>query len=78
MLTCHADIVGTIAYNADIPGSTIGEISILDKHTMVDIPQQYVEQALAKAGKFRIRKNAVTLVLAETTSGKNLTLSAHF
>ena len=59
-----ADIVGTIAYNADIPGSTIGEISILDKHTLVDIPQQYAEQALAKASKFRIRKNAVTLVLA--------------
>ncbi len=59
-----ADIVGTIAYNADIPGSTIGEISILDKHTLVDIPQQYAEQALVKASKFRIRKNAVTLVLA--------------
>ena len=59
-----ADVVGTIAYHADIPGYTIGEISILDRHTLVDVPQQYVAQTLAKAGKYRIRKNAVTLELA--------------
>ena len=59
-----ADVVGTIAYYADIPGHTIGEISILDRYTLVDVPQQYVPQTLAKAGKYRIRKNAVTLELA--------------
>ena len=59
-----ADVVGTIAFHADIPSKSIGGISILDKHTLVDIPQQYVEQTLTKAGKYRIRKNAVTLELA--------------
>lgn len=59
-----ADVVGTIAYHANIPGSTIGEISILDRYTLVDVPQQYVAQTLAKAGKYRIRKNAVTLEIA--------------
>ncbi len=59
-----ADVVGTIASLANIPGSTLGEISILDKHTLVDVPQQYVAQTLAKAGKYRIRRNAVTLGLA--------------
>ena len=59
-----ADVVGTIAYHANIPGFTIGEISILDRYTLVDVPQQYVAQTLAKAGKYRIRKNAVTLELA--------------
>jgi len=59
-----ADVVGTIAYHAEIPGHTIGEISILDRHTLVDVPQQYVAQTLAKAGKYRFRKNAVTLELA--------------
>ena len=59
-----ADVVGTIAYHADIPGNTIGEISILDRHTLVDVPQQYISQTLAKASKYRIRKNAVTLELA--------------
>ena len=59
------DVVGTIAFRANIPGSAIGHISIFDKHTLVDIPQQYVAQTLAKAGKFRIRKNAVTLSLTK-------------
>lgn len=59
-----ADVVGTIAYHADIPGYTIGEINILDRHTLVDVPQQYVAQTLAKAGKYRIRKNSVTLEIA--------------
>ena len=59
-----ADVVSTIAYYANFPGNNIGAISILDKHTLVDVPQQYVEQTLAKSGKYRIRKNAVTLELA--------------
>jgi ATP-dependent RNA helicase DeaD len=60
-----ADVVGTIARFADIPGSSIGAIRILDKHTTVDIPQQYAEQVLAKASKIRLRKNAVTLSVLE-------------
>jgi ATP-dependent RNA helicase DeaD len=60
-----ADIVGTIARYADFPGKTIGAIRIHEKHTMVDIPEQYAEQALDKAGKCRIRRNLVTLQIAE-------------
>jgi ATP-dependent RNA helicase DeaD len=56
-----ADIVGTIAYHANLPGNAIGKINILDKHTLIDVPQRFVEQALAKTGKYRIRKNAVVL-----------------
>ena len=59
-----ADVVGTIAYHANIPGHAIGQISILDKLTLVDVPEQYVAQALANTGKYRIRKSAVTLKLA--------------
>jgi ATP-dependent RNA helicase DeaD len=58
------DIVSTIAYHANFPGSSIGAINIFNTNTLVDVPQQYVEQTLAKAGKYRIRKNAVTLALA--------------
>ncbi|MBN2074639.1 MAG: DEAD/DEAH box helicase [Dehalococcoidales bacterium] len=58
-----ADIVGSIAYHADFPGNSIGAINILDRHTLVDVPQQYVEQVLAKAGKYRLRKNLVKLEL---------------
>ena len=59
-----ADVVGTIAYFAKLPGSSIGEIRILDNNTLVDIPQRFAAQALAKTGKYRIRKKAVTLALA--------------
>ena len=59
-----ADVVGTIAYHAEFPGNTIGTISILDKHTLVDVPQQYVAQTLAKSGEYRIHKRSVKLKLA--------------
>jgi len=36
----------------------------LDEHTLVDVPQQYVEQTLAKSGKYQIHKKAVKLKLA--------------
>jgi ATP-dependent RNA helicase DeaD len=60
-----ADVVGTIARFADIPGSSIGAIRIADKNTTVDIPEQYAGQVLAKAGKIRLRKNSVTLSMLE-------------
>ncbi|MDO8578778.1 MAG: DbpA RNA binding domain-containing protein [Dehalococcoidales bacterium] len=50
-----------LSYHGNFPGSAIGNISIFDEHTFVDIPQRFVEQTLAKAGKIRISKNAVTL-----------------
>ncbi len=59
-----ADVVGTIAFHADIPGYTIGNISVLDEHTLVDVPQEYVAQALAKSDKYRIHRNAVKLEMA--------------
>ncbi len=59
-----ADVVGTIAYHANFPGNTIGNIQILDKYTLVDVPKQYVTQILAKSGKYRIRKTAIKMELA--------------
>jgi ATP-dependent RNA helicase DeaD len=59
-----ADVVSAIARHADIPGSTIGKISIFDEYTLVDVPEQFVPQVLAKNGNYRIRKQAVTLELA--------------
>jgi len=56
-----SDVVGAIAYHADIPGNTIGKIYIEDQHTLVDVPEQFVGQVLAKAGKYSIRKQAFTV-----------------
>ncbi len=52
------DVVGTIAYNANIPGKTIGAIRIQNDHTLVDVPAQFSEQVLA--GSYQIHRQTVT------------------
>lgn len=59
------DIVGTIAFHANIPGYTIGKIRIEDKFTLVDIPEDLVEQVLKHNGNYRLGKEKLTLVKAK-------------
>jgi len=56
-----SDVVGAIAYHADIPGNTIGKIYIDEERTLVDVPEQFVGQVLSKTGKYSIRKQAFTV-----------------
>lgn len=58
------DVVGTIAFHADIPGSTIGAIQIQGERTLVDVPEQLVSQVLAKTGSYRVRKKRLSVTLA--------------
>ena len=58
------DIVGTIAYHANIPGKALGRISIHDDRTLVDVPQEFVEQVLSKRGSYQIHRENVALELA--------------
>jgi len=58
------DIVGTIAFHADIPGSAIGKIFIQDKNSLVDVPEGLAEQVLANTGNYRIRQQPVNVKLA--------------
>jgi ATP-dependent RNA helicase DeaD len=51
-----SDVVGAIASHADIPGSTIGKIFIQERHTLVDVEEQYVSRVLGKTGSYRIRQ----------------------
>lgn len=53
------DVVGSIAYHADIPGHSIGAIHIQDQHTLVDVPEEFVGQVLAKANAYRIRQHRI-------------------
>ena len=57
-----SDIVGTIAFHANIPGYTIGKIRIEDKFTYVDVPEALVEKVLKHNGNYRIGKDKFTLV----------------
>jgi len=54
-------IVGTLAHFADIPGYALGKIHIQEQQTLVDVPEQYARQVLAKTGIFRIGKQAITV-----------------
>lgn len=58
------DVVGTIAFHAEIPGNTIGKIRIEDSHTFVDVPEQFVEQVLLHNGNYRIGKHKFALEVA--------------
>ncbi len=60
-----SDVVGAIAYHADIPGNSIGKIFIEDQHTLVDVPENLVEQVLSKKGKYTIRKQNFTVEKAK-------------
>jgi ATP-dependent RNA helicase DeaD len=48
-----SDIVGTIAFHANIPGYTIGKIRIEERVTFVDIPEDAVEQVMKQNGNYR-------------------------
>jgi len=56
-----ADVVGTIAYHADIPGNTIGKIFIEDDHTFVDVPESLVGKVLSKKVDYKFRRQPVTV-----------------
>ncbi|PWB69401.1 MAG: RNA helicase [Anaerolineales bacterium] len=59
------DIVGTIAFHANIPGYTIGKIRIEDKMTFVDIPEDLLEQVLTHNGNYRIGREKFSLAKAK-------------
>jgi ATP-dependent RNA helicase DeaD len=59
-----SDLVGTIAYHADIPGSAIGKIHIENQKSFVDVPEVLVRQVMQQAGKYKIRKQPVNVTLA--------------
>ena len=54
-----ADVVGTLAYHADIPGHTIGKIFIEDHHTFVDVPESLVGKVLSKKVDYKFRRQPV-------------------
>jgi ATP-dependent RNA helicase DeaD len=58
------DVVSTIAFHADIPGSVIGKIHILDQQTLVDVPDRFLRQVLSGNGKYRIHKQPVAVEVA--------------
>ena len=58
-----SDLVGAIAYHADIPGNAIGKIQIENQKSFVDVPELLVPQVMKQAGKYKIRKQPVKVSL---------------
>jgi ATP-dependent RNA helicase DeaD len=56
------DIVGQIAFHANIPGYTIGKIRIEDKYSFVDVPEEFVDQVIKHSGNYKIGKEKFSVV----------------
>lgn len=56
------DVVGAIAFHADIPGSSLGKIIIQSDRTTVDVPETYAGKVLAGNGRYNIRKQEFNLM----------------
>lgn len=50
------DIVGQIAFHANIPGRVIGKIRIEEKFSFVDVPEELVERVLKQSGNYKAGK----------------------
>ena len=55
------DVVGTIAFQAEIPGSAIGKIRIEDNLTFVDVPEVLLDKVMTHNGNYRIGKHKFAL-----------------
>ncbi len=60
-----ADVVGSIANEAEIPGRDIGPIEIRDDYTYVSVPANVAEHVVRSVGRTRFRGRAVNLRIAD-------------
>ena len=49
-------VVSALARTADIPGKVLGKIMVNDRHTLVDVPAQFVDRVLSSSGDYRFGK----------------------
>jgi ATP-dependent RNA helicase DeaD len=64
-----ADVVGSIANEADIPGRDIGPIDIRDDVTFVSVPAEVVDHVIESVGKAKFRGRSVNLRVARPDEG---------
>jgi ATP-dependent RNA helicase DeaD len=63
-----ADVVGSIATEAGIPGKSIGAIDIQSNRTFVDVQEAHVERVLASMDRAYLRGRKITLTAAGANS----------
>lgn len=63
------DVVATIAGYAKIPGHVLGRISIRESFTLVDIPEEFVDDVLGRRAVYKIH-NQPTRIQRDLRSGR--------
>lgn len=59
------DLVGAIAGESGIPGSSIGSIDIFDKHTFVDVPNDVAGRVIQAMDGNNIKGRQVNVEIAK-------------
>ncbi|CAB1057086.1 DEAD-box ATP-dependent RNA helicase DeaD (= CshA) (EC [Olavius sp. associated proteobacterium Delta 1] len=54
-------VVGSLSHFADIPGRSLGKISIQNQHTLVDVPEKLVGRVLGNGANYRIGNKNVSV-----------------
>jgi hypothetical protein len=54
-------VVGSLSNYADIPGGSLGKISIQNQHTLVDVPEKLAGRVLGNDARYRIGNKTVTV-----------------
>ncbi len=57
-------IVGSLSHFADIPGQSLGKISIQKQHTLVDVPEKFAGRVIDNGAVYRIGRRTVAVQLA--------------
>jgi ATP-dependent RNA helicase DeaD len=65
-----ADVVGSIANEADVPGREIGPIDIRENITFVSVPEQYGDQVIEKLARAKFRGRPVNVKVAGQGAGE--------
>ncbi|HEX8152842.1 MAG TPA: DbpA RNA binding domain-containing protein, partial [Thermoanaerobaculia bacterium] len=65
-----ADVVGSIANEANVQGKDIGPIEIMEDRTYVTVPLRYRDQIIAAVGHARFRGKAVDMKVADDQSDR--------
>ncbi len=58
-------IVGSLAHYADIPGHCIGKVLIENQQTLVDVPEEVVQQVLTNKNDYRIGRQRIQIERAK-------------
>lgn len=60
------DIVGAIAGETGVPGKVLGEITIFDEFTFIDVPKKYAKDILKGMKNKKIKNNKITVERARS------------